>query len=291
MNEPVADLDRVSFTESSATGHVDLSGPTLELLESLDREFCRWAGKSGAQAYRFPGLIAARHLARVNYFQSFPHLATFPVSHREHSDSLNTIAAVDDGGPIPLGELEPVEHVLTPAACYHFYPLLEDEVLDAPRFLTTCCQCYRHETFYRPLERQWQFAMREIVCVGSAQEVQAFLDDYQRIVKGFAETLGIPLRYAPATDPFFRPQSNPKALAQRVDPVKTEMLFGSLAIGSFNSHRNFFGEAFNIRRGADTAFSGCVAFGLERWLLAFLATHGSDPQRWPLDWAGAKGGW
>ena len=85
MNEPVADLDRVSFTESSATGHVDLSGPTLELLESIDREFRRWAVKSGAHAYRFPGLIAVRHLARVNYFQSFPHLATFPVSQSNNS--------------------------------------------------------------------------------------------------------------------------------------------------------------------------------------------------------------
>ena len=27
--------------------------------------------------------------------------------------------------------------------------------------------------------------------------------------------------------------------------------------------------------------SVCVAFGLERWVYAFLAQHGDDPARWP----------
>ena len=67
-----------------------------------------------------------------------------------------------------------------------------------------------------------------------------------------------------------------------VDPVKTEMVFsGELAIGSINSHRSFFGETFGISRGDSPAFSGCVAFGLERWLYALLARFGPDPQRWP----------
>ncbi len=54
-----------------------------------------------------------------------------------------------------------------------------------------------------------------------------------------------------------------------------------LAIASFNDHEAFFGDAFAIRTPSGAAASGCVAFGLERWLLAVLATHGPDARNWP----------
>jgi hypothetical protein len=90
------------------------------------------------------------------------------------------------------------------------------------------------------------------------------------------------VRWQAATDPFFNPSSNPKYLAQRLDPVKTEMVYGGdLAIGSVNFHRNYFGETFAIERGGEPAFSGCVAFGLERWLYAFTDHFGPNPTDWP----------
>jgi hypothetical protein len=64
-----------------------------------------------------------------------------------------------------------------------------------------------------------------------------------------------------------------------------------MAIASFNNHETFFGEAFSIslaRYGHPTsdratpAWSGCVAFGIERWLLALLVEHGLNPRDWPL---------
>ena len=36
-----------------------------------------------------------------------------------------------------------------------------------------------------------------------------------------------------------------------------------------------------IRTTGEPAASGCVAFGLERWLLAFLVAHGPDAAAWP----------
>ena len=44
----------------------------------------------------------------------------------------------------------------------------------------------------------------------------------------------------------------------------------------------FFGEAFGIRLpDGSAAASACVAFGIERWTLAFLAAHGTDARHWP----------
>jgi hypothetical protein len=74
---------------------------------------------------------------------------------------------------------------------------------------------------------------------------------------------------------------------QRIKGLKHELTLvfpdgRSLAIASFNDHQRFFGEAFDIRLASgEHAASGCVAFGIERWLLAILATHGTSPSDWP----------
>jgi hypothetical protein len=69
---------------------------------------------------------------------------------------------------------------------------------------------------------------------------------------------------------------------QKVNPTKKELVFGGdLAIGSVNLHQDHFGATYEISRGGQDAFSGCVAFGLERWLYAVTHTFGPDPDGWP----------
>jgi hypothetical protein len=143
--------------------------------------------------------------------------------------------------------------------------------------------CWRREEHYSPLRRQWSFTMREIVRIGAMDEVKEMLAAERERLERFFAAIDLPISWQAASDPFFDPSRNPKFLAQRLDPVKTEMIFGDgLAIGSINFHRNYFGEAFGIARGGEAAFSGCVAFGLERWLYAFLSRFGPDVRRWPL---------
>jgi hypothetical protein len=64
-----------------------------------------------------------------------------------------------------------------------------------------------------------------------------------------------------------------------MDPVKFEFVSDDgTAIASVNRHRNFFGERLGIFFGDEDAYSGCLAFGVERWVHAVLQVHG-DPQR------------
>jgi hypothetical protein len=99
--------------------------------------------------------------------------------------------------------------------------------------------------------------------------------------RSFAAGLGIPIALEPATDPFFDPARSPRYLHQELFPTKEEMICDGVALGSLNDHRSFFGEAFGLSAGGAPAHTACVAFGLERWVHAVLATHGSDPERWP----------
>lgn len=279
---PVAPLDVAGLTWL-ASGQSALSGDLLELDGRLDGVFRGWADQQGATPYQVPTFIAVADLARLDYFHSFPHLVTFPVSLEASADNLARFAGQPAaGGEVRLTETSPVRDVLTPAACYHFYSLLRGRTLSGPVYLTTRATCFRREAYYAPLERQWSFSMREIVCLGTADEVKGFLDAEQARVAAFAARLGLPLAFQNATDPFFNPSRNPKYLMQKLEPVKTEMVFqGRLAIGSLNFHRNYFGEAFEIRRDGGEVFSGCVAFGIERWIAAIVRQFGPKAGDWP----------
>jgi seryl-tRNA synthetase len=288
MAMPMLELETVQAAHAFGgygNGHLALAGARLRLFQDLDRLFLSWASACGAQEHQFPPVIPARELARVGYFQSFPHHMTLAVGLDCAHENLSAFAErepLDARGALRLTRSAPVQDVLTPAACYHVYINCQNETLAAPRYVTTRATCFRREQHYVPLRRQWSFSMREIVCLGTADEVLAFLDGHRRKLARFFAGVGLPIEWRAATDPFFNAQSNPRYLAQKLDPVKTEMVFGEdLAIGSMNFHRNYFGETFGISRNGEDAFSGCVAFGLERWIYALTARFGEDPAGWP----------
>lgn len=286
-SELTAELERLGLRFHSR-GHVTFSGPSLALARRLDALFLEWASPWRAQEFRFPPFISARDLSKTDYFNSFQHLATFPVSLPADEAALAAFGANnrDVAQELRLGPTAPIEEVLTPAACYHVYAHLQQTTLDGPRYVTTKSTCYRREAEYRALERLWSFTMREIVCVADAATVKEFLATMQSRLTSFFAAQELPISFEPATDPFFRGRRHPKHFAQELDPVKFEMVFaGSLAVGSINFHRNYFGEAFGIREQGAPAFSGCVAFGIERWIHAVVTCFGADPARWPAPFA------
>ena len=266
-------------------GQASLSEPLLGLERRLENLFLSWAAAEGAAEHRFPTFLPARELGKLDYFRSFAHLVTFPVALDPEKANLDRFVRgepLSADGEIQPTRLAPIRDVLTPAACYHFYVAFQGESLAAPRHVTTRATCFRREAFYAPLERQWSFSMREIVCIGTSDEVRAFLGRREAAVEALWRGIDLPIEWKHATDPFFDPSRNPKHLAQKLDPVKREMVFQDrLAVGSSNFHRNYFGEAFGIRRAGEDAFSGCIAFGIERWILAILTRFGPDPAAWP----------
>ena len=279
------DWSRVPGYRWHENGQSAFSGALLSLYRRLDCLFLRWAAERGAAEHRFPTFIPARELDRLDYFRSFPHLVTFPVALDPAKDNLAAFARgapLDGHGNVQLTERAPVSDVLTPAACYHFYVQFQGDALMEARYVTTRATCFRREEYYAPLQRQWSFSMREIVCLGTADEVKAFLAGGRATIEGFCKKSGLPVEWQEATDPFFEPSRSAKYLSQKLDPVKTEMVFrDSLAIGSVNFHRNYFGDVFQITRAGAEVYSGCIAFGLERWMFAFLSHFGIDERDWP----------
>jgi len=266
-----------------ANGQSVLSGPLLALADRLDTQFLKWAADFGAGDYRFPTFLPASVLERIDWFRSFPQLATLPACLDAGEENL---ARFTEGSPVVDGAvrptaLAPIRDVLTPAACYHVYDHLAGRRLDGPLYLTTRNTCFRREERYEPLERQWSFSMREIVCVGTADETHSFLEAASAEVDRYVAAIGLPVAWERASDPFFRPSKNPQYLMQQVDPTKFELVFDArLAIASTNLHHDHFGRAFDIVRDGEPARTACIAFGIERWLSAFVHHFGTGGP-WP----------
>ncbi len=282
---------RLKGLDWSDDGRATLSGELLEWSIALDTVVRDRALALGATEYRFPSLIPARALAPVAYLRSFPQLATFAVAPKRAD--LPQFAAehgVAHEIPVSADRFVDASYLLTPAACYHFYPAFSGREISEPLLLTTRCQCHRCEDHYEPLRRQWAFEMREVVCIGDRESIAHFAERWCNEVGKLRRHLGIAAAWQTASDPFFDPAGDPKALAQLLEPGKEELVTPcGLAIASVNLHRSFFGESYGIRAGGAPAQSACVAFGIERWLDAMQNAHGSRGSDWPAP-AGFEGG-
>src|SRR5262245_24453223 len=127
-----------------AEGQGAFSGAALALMRRLDGLFLELAAACGAEEHVFPPFLPAGALNRIDYFESFPHLATFPVNLVRDGQNLEKFSCtpVDAQQRVQLTAIESPAHVLTPSACYHFYRLFEGRRFDRPVYVTTQAQCF-----------------------------------------------------------------------------------------------------------------------------------------------------
>ena len=283
----VAELRARGELWDAAPGLTGLRGDVRHLRRRVERALAALDASEGAEEWSVPAALSLETLARADYFASFPQWLTLAAHLREDAAALEAVARSDRPAQAARAAAAPAAAALPPAVCYHVYAALADSTLDRTRVVGVQGTCWRHEgARLRPLARGWAFTMRETVCLGAAPHVAALRARGAERALAFARALGLPARLEAATDPFFAPTARGQALLQRVKGLKQELLLGvgaeELAASSFNLHEEFFGDAFAIRAadGAPAA-SGCVAHGVERWLLAVLSTHGCDPRGWP----------
>jgi seryl-tRNA synthetase len=280
----------------TGAGQVALSGIALDVFDAMNRTVRGWANALGAAEHRYPSIIARGVLERVGQVESFPQHLTV-IGHSERSEE--SLASRAGGQPLDEASKDSsrslgMTTVLAPAVCYHAYPEFEGRTIGPdPIFLTACGRCYRYEGGnHVPLERLWEFTMREIIVLGSREQVEAVRQSLVRQVADFVTALELEGAIGIASDPFFTAGDEGRRLMQQAGALKHELQLAvdasgrTAAAASFNHHHDFFGTRFAIRLpDGSPAHSGCVAFGLERWVLAVLAQLGTAEAEWP---AGAR---
>lgn len=265
-------------------GQVGLAGRALGLFRYFSDTFARWARVCGAEERLYPSLIPAAVLGRSDYFVSFPQHATFVSCLDGDEKTLGHFTSAIGAGLAPgdaaRTALSSPSNVLSSAVCYHCYEEFAGRQIPASGVVITAEErCFRFEgARMKPLCRQWEFTMREMVFLGARSRAKRWRQSMLERAVRFARELGFAGGVVTASDPFFgTEQGRGKALLQEVQELKYELRLAveppgsSLAVASFNLHHDYFGRAFDIRLSeGGRAASACAAFGLERWVYAAL---------------------
>ncbi len=241
------------------------------------------------EVLRFPPVMSRRQLEKSGYLKSFPHflgcVSCLSGAEAEIRASVDRYEAGEDW----TSGLAAADLVLSPAACYPVYPLVASRgaVPAGGLLFDVACDCFRREPS-KMLDRLQSFRMREYVCVGTPEEIDAFRKRWMKRAETFAAQLALPWRIDHASDPFFGRGGKMMAVSQVEQQLKFELLVPvhsaeqPTACMSFNYHRDHFGTTWNIQTArGEVAHTGCVAFGIDRLALALFATHGVELQQWP----------
>lgn len=287
-------LGKKGWVVQLGEGIYALTGPVAKLANVMDEDFRRISLDCGASEARYPALLRLDFLNRINYFNSFPQYTTFAFHFQPDVDRLDAFMSRMRGRPAQVdnlsGEMSPSSTILSPTICYHVYDSIADrEVPDEGLTVTAVGTCYRWESSNMAhLRRLWEFSMRELVVVGQKDLVLNIRQRAMQATLEYCETLGLSAWIENANDPFFSPDAGTKSAYQKGYGMKWELRIPynasgeSVAAASFNNMQRTFGESCSIKlANGQTAFSGCVGWGIERWAYAFLAQHGLEPELWP----------
>lgn len=221
------------------------------------------AESTGAEHIHPPNFVTRAFLESVDYFDSFPSTAI----------------------PVP----GPVDVYHPPATCYRLFGQIAGKPVDDHRAFTLAGECRRAES-EATAYRLTSFTMLEVVHVGAAEGVSDARDAAMQSELTLARDLGLDATLTPAGDPFFAGSASGrgKRLMQKLLGLKYELTApigrDRVAIASFNVHRDFFTSRLGITGDRDDpVWTGCVAYGVERWTLALSHRWGDDTKSWPSD--------
>jgi hypothetical protein len=290
-----------------ARGQVTLRGLALDLLEFFDDAFVRQiGGPARARREYYPSVMTTERMNRSNHFSSFPEHVHFVTHLREDLDVLDEFArelrAAGGFGAAVLGKLErPMASpaiALNPSVCYNCYASIENSTVEGEGFVATArSRCHRYESGnHRSLARLMDFSMREVIYVGQPDFVKRQREQSIRLLCELIERWGLASWMESANDPFFTNDFEVKAAFQRNNDMKYELRMplasGSVAVASSNFHSVTFGKAFNIvSPSTRPVCTGCIGFGLERWIYAVFSQVGLDPAAWPAGLAADFSRW
>jgi seryl-tRNA synthetase len=287
-DDPEAPVRRALFQLLGVDGVYARSALYQDVLHRLDELLTRECDPR-AEVLRFPPVMSRAQLERSGYLKSFPNLLGCVCALHGSEAQIRAAADAHESGGDWTGSLAASDLVLSPAACYPLYPLAaaRGPLPEDGWIFDVAADCFRHEPS-RSLDRLQSFRMREFVRIGSPEAIQTFRDQWMARARALAQELGLPCQIDVASDPFFGRVGQVMAVSQRQQSLKFELLVPyrggatPTACMSFNYHRDHFGLAWDLRdtRG-EAAHTGCVAFGMDRIVVALFCIHGLDPLRWP----------
>lgn len=270
-------------------GLVSLGNNAVVLYEYFDEVFKNIALKYGAVEERYPVLLGIDTMNNTGYFRRTPQYSMFCSNLTEDVEQLELLKNENFCENSIEEVLEKPSFTLSPSACFHVYEKYKNRILNQNTIITLNQSVFRNEGRLNWYEfgRLRDYHVREIVFFGDDSYVECMRKNILEETKKVLKDLKLNSNVTVASDPFIMPKMIRFKKIQMMQRSKYEVRVSygeneTLAVASFNLHGTAFTEPFHIGvNGVENVVSGCVGFGIERWVMCFLAQYGSDLATWP----------
>ncbi|WP_145331585.1 aminoacyl--tRNA ligase-related protein [Paenibacillus xylanexedens] len=269
-------------------GLVGFGKQFLKMYQALDHLIVHWSNRYQAAEYIYPDLIGIDTLNQYDYVSQFPNHLMFASHLREDIDLIQTFSReAADGCDCYHSEYIAEPRLVNKlAVCPHVFKQYEGRIIDLkePIIVTSVGKCKRYESVnMNRVERLLDFSMREIVIIGSHEQVLQVREEWIELVQQLIQSIQVETNIKTGNDPFFTNEYSPKAMLQQKLKLKYELNLylpynkKELSVGSFNYHGTHFAESFSIEAvDGRNVHTGCIAFGLERFVYGILAQIGLE---------------
>jgi hypothetical protein len=289
------ELVELGMATTLGEGQVAVGEPVIGLMDYFDRRLTALLREHHEVAeFRYPTLVPTSTVEACGYFSSFPqYLMLVTRLHNDLDVYRDFQRRYAERGRVDASVLDScanVDYCLPPTMCFHTFGHYRGAALPAALTVVTAKgKSFRFESRYSAtLERLWDFTIREMVFMGPKDLVVGARRTFMTAVFATVAELGLSGYCEVGNDPFFcHADTSDRVWSQRFLEQKYELRLAvgpdrDVAVGSFNFHDDFFGLRFGITCGDRApATSGCVGFGLERLVYAFLCQYGLDAADWP----------
>lgn len=272
-------------------GMISLSNKALFLYEFFNDRFLNmvyseFKGECDIVEKLYPVLLPISAYKKTGYLKRTPQYAMFCCSVCENMNVLNELDKRMENNYKDI--IRNPEYALSPSACFHVYEEYKNATLPNNTIITFTQSVFRNEGRFNFSEygRMRDYHVREIVFIGDDLFVE---NSRERMIKASEELIkemNINATITIAADPFILPKMQKYKKIQMIDKSKYELRMtydkkNDMSVASFNLHGTAFTSPFNISVMNKKTVTGCIGYGLERFVLAFLAQYGDNIDKWP----------
>lgn len=286
-------IDRETIEQSGIikeydVGLLEFNEIGIQLYECLDQLLLMMLSNDSVIYKKYPTLLGFKTLFDTRYLFTSPQYIHTVSNFMEDFDIYSKAESAYKNHNI-RGIIKEPSYSLSPSACFHLYEEIRNQTMENRRIYSMRQNVFRNEgrLNWGGLDRLRDYNVREIVFIGSHDFVLSYREKIIQATISLMKILNIAYEIRSASDSFIMPHMQTYKTIQNINKVKYELrlktgINSSIACASFNLHGISFSEKFGFSvKSLEKTESGCIGFGLERLMVAFLCQHGCNPKQWP----------
>lgn len=234
----------------------------------------------------YPVMLPVSSYKKTGYLKRSPQYSIFCCSAVENLKSLGKIDSINFYDYKSV--INNPQYALSPSACFHVYEEYKNRILEKDTVVTFVQNVFRNEGRFNfsQFGRMRDYHVREIVFIGDNDFINNSMEKMIGKIKEFIKYVNVDSKIIVATDSFILPKMQKFKKIQQLDKSKYELQVSYdvdkyMSVASFNLHGTAFTYPFNIKIKDKDTVTGCIGFGLERFVLSFLSQYGEDSNNWP----------